>query len=68
MHPLKLTQVGNAIGLLAAGLLLRMNGWKLEAGQAETIGAMLALADGTWSESDFAAWLRLQSGARTNVR
>ncbi len=48
-------------GLLAAGLFLLMNGWRLEAGQADTIGAMLALADGTWSETDFATWLRLQS-------
>ena len=55
-------------GLLAAGLFLLMNGWKLEAGQAETIGAMLALADGTWSESDFATWLRLQSVKRSRVR
>jgi death-on-curing protein len=52
-------------GLLAAGLFLLMNGWRLEASQAETIGAMLALADGTWSEADFAAWLRLQSGKRS---
>ena len=51
-------------GLLAAGLFLLMNGWRLEATQPETIGAMLALADGTWSEDDFAAWLRLQSSKR----
>jgi death on curing protein len=51
-------------GLLAAGLFLLMNGWKLEASQAETIAAMLVLADGTWSESDFAAWLRLQTAQR----
>jgi death-on-curing protein len=48
-------------GLLAAGLFLLMNRWRLEASQAETTGAILALADGTWSEIDFAAWLRLQS-------
>jgi death-on-curing protein len=52
-------------GLLAAGLFLLMKGWKLEASQAETIGAMLALADGTWSENDFAAWLRLQTAELT---
>jgi death-on-curing protein len=51
-------------GLLAAGLFLLMNGWRLEAGQPETIAAMLALADGTWSEDDFAEWLRLQSAER----
>jgi death-on-curing protein len=51
--------------LLATGVFLMMNGWKLEATQAETIGAMLALADSTWSESDFAQWLRLQSVQRT---
>jgi death-on-curing protein len=48
-------------GLLAAGLFQWVNGWRLKAGQAETIAAMLALADGTWSEDDFAAWLRLQT-------
>ncbi len=55
-------------GLLAAGLFLLMNGWKLVAGQAETIGAMLALAESTWSEDDFAAWLRLQSIERPPTR
>jgi death-on-curing protein len=53
------------VGLLAAGLFLFMNGWKLEATQAETVGAVLALADGTWSEADFGAWLRLQTAQRT---
>ena len=49
------------VALLATGLFLLSNGWRLEAGQAETIGAMLALADRTWSKADFAAWLRLQT-------
>lgn len=48
-------------GLLASGLFLFINGWRLQASQAETVAAMQALADGTWSEDDFAAWLRLQS-------
>ena len=47
--------------LLATGVFLKMNGWALRTGQAEAIGAMLALAEGTWSEADFADWLRLQS-------
>ena len=55
-------------GLLAAGLFLLMNGWPLKTSQAEAIGAMLALADGTWSESDFADWLRLQSVESTVAR
>jgi death-on-curing protein len=55
-------------GLLAAGLFLLMNGRRLEASQPETVAAMLALADSTWSEEDFAAWLRLQTGERPPSR
>lgn len=51
-------------GLLATGLFLIANGWRLEAGRAETISAVLALADDTWSESDLADWLRLQTTRR----
>ena len=48
-------------GLLATGLFLIANGWRLEARQAETVSAVLALADDTWTEADFAGWLRLQT-------
>ena len=51
--------------LLATGVFLNMNGWTIEAAQAETVGAMLALADSTWSESDFAEWLRLQTSPKS---
>jgi death on curing protein len=47
--------------LLATGLFLVMNGWRLRTTSVEVTSALLAVADGTWSEADFAAWLRLQS-------
>ena len=44
--------------LLATGLFLYLNGWRLTASQADTTLAMLSLAAGELSEDDFAAWLR----------
>ncbi|WP_153117884.1 type II toxin-antitoxin system death-on-curing family toxin [Rhodocyclus tenuis] len=51
-------------GFLAAGLFLRMNGFRLAASQADALSQMLALAAGELPETDFAAWLRRTSAAR----
>ncbi|MRD71799.1 type II toxin-antitoxin system death-on-curing family toxin [Rhodocyclus tenuis] len=51
-------------GFLAAGLFLRMNGFRLAASQSDALNRMLALAAGELSEADFAAWLRTTSVAR----
>jgi len=50
--------------LLATGLFLHLNGWRLTASQADTTLAMLSLAAGDLSEDDFAAWLRRNSAPR----
>lgn len=50
--------------LLATGLFLYLNGWRLTASQADTTLAMLSLAAGELSEDDFAAWLRRHSVLR----
>ncbi len=50
--------------LLATGLFLYLNGWRLTASQADTTLAMLSLAAGELSEDDFAAWLRRHSVPR----
>jgi death on curing protein len=43
---------------VAAGVFLPLNGYKLDALDADTVRAILAIADGSMSEADFAAWLR----------
>ena len=50
--------------LLATGLFLHLNGWRLTASQADTTLAMLSLAAGELSEDAFAAWLRRNSAPR----
>ncbi len=50
--------------LLATGLFLYLNGWRLTASQADTTLAMLSLAAGELSEDDFTAWLRAHSVPR----
>ncbi|MBS0508260.1 MAG: type II toxin-antitoxin system death-on-curing family toxin [Proteobacteria bacterium] len=50
--------------LLATGLFLYLNGWRLTASQADTTLAMLSLAAGELSEDVFAAWLRRHSVPR----
>lgn len=50
--------------LLAIGLFLHLNGWRLTASQAETTLTMLALAAGELAEDDLAAWLRQHTRAR----
>ncbi|MBW7902828.1 MAG: type II toxin-antitoxin system death-on-curing family toxin [Rhodocyclaceae bacterium] len=46
---------------LAAGVFLRLNGWRLQVTQIDAIQTVLALAAGELSETDFAAWLRAGS-------
>ena len=50
--------------LLATGLFLYLNGWRLTASQADTTLTMLSLAAGELSEDAFAAWLRAHSVPR----
>ena len=50
--------------LLATGLFLYSNGYKLTATQADTTITMLGVAAGEVSEEAFAAWLRQHSTAR----
>ncbi|PJI97717.1 death-on-curing protein [Acidovorax sp. 69] len=50
--------------LLATGLFLYVNRYKLTASQAETTLTMLSVAAGDLSEDDFAAWLRQHAKPR----
>lgn len=51
--------------LLATGLFLYLNGYRLTASQADTTLTMLSVASGDLSEDDFAAWLRRHAVLRT---
>lgn len=44
--------------VVAAGVFLPLNGYKLTASDIETVRAMLAVADGTMPEPEFAIWVR----------
>ena len=56
---------GNKRGaLLATGLFLYLNGFRLQATQADTTLTMLGVAAGEVSEEAFAAWLRSHIVAR----
>jgi death-on-curing protein len=46
------------IAFLTMIVFLGLNGWELEATDAEVVATMLALADGRLSEAELAAWLR----------
>ena len=46
------------IGFLALVTFLGVNGYDLEAGDADVISEMLALADGRVSEEELADWIR----------
>ena len=46
---------------VAVELFLTLNGWALAASDADCVIAMLHLAAGDWSESQFAAWVRAHS-------
>lgn len=50
--------------LLATGLFLYLNGYRLTASQADATLTMLSLAAGELSEDAFAAWLRAHSQRR----
>jgi death on curing protein len=51
--------------LLATGLFLYINGYKLQATQADTTLTLLGVADGAISEETYANWLRTHTGKRT---
>jgi death-on-curing protein len=51
--------------LLATGLFLYINGYRLTASQADTTITMLNVAAGELSEEAFAAWLRQHCAARS---
>lgn len=51
--------------LLATGLFLYFNGYKLRATQADTTLTVLGVAAGDVSEEAFAVWLRQHSAARS---
>jgi death-on-curing protein len=44
--------------VVAAGIFLPLNGYKLIAADGETVTTMLAVADGSMSEPELAIWLR----------
>ena len=50
--------------LLATGLFLYLNGYRLTASQADTTITMLNVAAGTLTEDAFAAWLRQHAQPR----
>jgi death on curing protein len=50
---------------LATGLFLYLNGYRLEATQADATITMLAVATGDITEDAFADWLRLHSHKKT---
>lgn len=58
-HPF---QDGNKrVGLTVAGAFLEMNGYRLEAPEADAVSAMLALSTHGLDEKGFADWLRTNS-------
>ena len=46
------------VALLASGVFLRINGYRLNVSQADAAEAVISLAAGDLSESAYAAWLR----------
>lgn len=48
-------------GFLAAYMFLALNGWELEAPEANAAAAVLALAAGEIDEAQFSAWLKENS-------
>ena len=47
--------------VVAAGVFLPLNGYKLTASDGETVRAMLTVADGSTAEQELASWLREHS-------
>jgi death-on-curing protein len=48
-------------GFVVAVTFLQLNGWCLEAGEADAVLRTLALAAGEMTEADYAAWLKANS-------
>jgi death on curing protein len=46
------------IALVAANVFLLLNGFEIEASEAEAVHVMLGVADGSMSRDEFAAWIR----------
>ena len=60
-HPF---QDGNKrVALTVAGVFLELNGFRLDAGEAEAVAAVLALTNREMDEAAFAGWLRSSSSA-----
>jgi death-on-curing protein len=51
---------------LAVGMFLYLNGYRLQATQAEATLTILSVADGSLAEPEFADWLRTHIVARTH--
>ena len=58
-HPF--TDGNKRMAFITAFVTLRINGWYLDAREHNATTTVLALADGTLSESGFAAWLKEHS-------
>ena len=54
--------------LLSVGMFLFLNGYRLQATQAEATVTMLAVASGELTEDAFAAWLRTHTSLRETKR
>ena len=52
------------VAFLAVGLFLGLNGYRLNATQADATRTMLTVASGEMLETDFAIWIRENSVAR----
>lgn len=48
-------------GFAVAALFLQLNGWRLEAGQADAVVQTLGLAAGAIDEAEYATWLTANS-------
>jgi death-on-curing protein len=46
------------VGFMAMSVFLDLNGWSLEAEEAEVVVVMLGVAAGEMPETEFAAWVR----------
>lgn len=51
------------MAFIAAYMMLRINGWYLDSSERDATATMLALADGSLDEADFASWLKQWSYA-----
>lgn len=52
------------MAFIAAYMMLRINGWYLDASERDATATMLALADGSLDEAGFASWLKQWSYER----